>query len=311
MTILLAGQFDPCEQADWLAALRRALPDESVTCSPLPAERDQVEIAIVANPPPGALSGLPRLQLIQSLWAGVDGLLADSSVPLDVPIARMVDPAMTAAMVETALWAVLALQRDFLQYGRQQREHRWQPHPQRRAAETSVGVLGLGTMGTAVAMRLAAQGLAVRGWSARPRRVPGVETLAGAAALGSVLGSASIVVDLLPATPATRGLFDAAHLAQLPRGAALVNLGRGSHVVEADLLAALASGQLRHAVLDVFACEPLPTDHPFWDHPAVSVLPHVAAQTDVVSAAAIAAANVHRLRAGLPVENLVDRTRGY
>lgn len=311
MSILLAGDFRAAEQAEWLAALRQALPAETLLCNPSPAEREDVDVAIVAKPPPDALDGLPRLRLIQSLWAGVDGLLADGSIPPGVPIARMVDPSMTAAMVETALWAVIALQRDFFGYARQQRQHRWLPHRQRRAAETSVGVLGLGTMGTAVALRLAAQGFPVRGWSARPRPLPGVQTLAGPAALGAVLGASSIVVALLPATPATLGLFDATRLGRMPHGAALVNLGRGSQLVEADLLAALASGRLRHAVLDVFAREPLPAGHPFWDHPAITVLPHIAAQTDIASASAVAAANVRRLRAGEMPEHLVDRSRGY
>jgi glyoxylate/hydroxypyruvate reductase A len=133
----------------------------------------------------------------------------------------------------------------------------------------------------------------------------------GDAMLAAVLGAAQIVVNLLPLTAATRGLFDARGLALLPRGAGFVNLARGAQVVEADLLAALDSGALRHAVLDVFATEPLPAAHPFWAHPKVTVLPHVAAQTDAPSASAVAAANVAALRTGRPLQHLVDRKRGY
>jgi len=300
MSILLAGGFDAAERAQWLELLRTALPGETLVTAPDDApEAAAIEVAIVANPPTGALQGLPNLRLIQSLWAGVDRLLADTSIPPEVPLARMVDPAMNEAMAETALWAVLSLQRDFVDYAAQQRGRRWQRHPQRRADEFRVAVLGLGQMGRAVVRRLELNGYRVAGWSTREGQ------------LDTLLAASVIVVNLLPLTPDTRGLFDARCFAAMRRGASLVNLARGAHVVDADLLAALDAGQLRHAVLDVFHGEPLPAEHPFWTHPHVTVLPHVAAQTDARSAAAIVAANVKRWRAGEPVANLVDRSRGY
>lgn len=295
MSILLTGQFEAGERDEWLALLRAELPGEALVVEP----EAGVDVAIVANPPPGALRGLPRLGLIQSLWAGVDRLLADATLPRQVPIARMVDPAMNEAMAETALWAVLALQRDFFDYARQQAAGAWQPHPQRRAGDWPVLVLGRGQMGSAVARRLAANGFPVEAWGTRD----------GPLALR--LAQAAVVVNLLPLTPATRGLIDASMLAAMRPGASLVNLARGAHVVDAALLAALDAGHLRHAVLDVFHAEPLPREHRFWSHPKVSVLPHVAAATDARSAAAIAAANVKRLRAGAPLAHLVDRSRGY
>jgi len=173
----------------------------------------------------------------------------------------------------------------------------------------------LSPLGTASAQRIAGQGYRVRGFSLHPRvasaELAGIECHSGAKSLARLLPDSDIVVNLLPLTPATRGLFDARCFAAMCRGASLVNLARGGHVVDADLLAALDSGQLRHAVLDVFHGEPLPTAHPFWSHPRVTVLPHVAAQTDARSAAHIVAANVKRWRAGEPVANLVDRDRGY
>jgi glyoxylate/hydroxypyruvate reductase A len=297
---LLVGRFDPGEQASWHRALAQALPE--LPCWTLEQARAQpaaVQAAVVANPPAGALQGWPNLRLVQSLWAGVDKLLADPTLPADVPLARMVDPAMNAAMAETALWAVLSLQRDFFTYAAQQRRSQWLPHPQRRAQDQRVTVLGQGQMGQAVAAALQRQGYAVQGW--RRDGQP----------LAPLLASADVLLNLLPLTAATRGFIDAALLAQLPRGAALVNLARGAHVVDADLLAALASGQLRHAVLDVFHSEPLPADHPFWQHPQVTVLPHVAAVTDPRSAAAVAAANVRAALAGRPLAHRVDRSRGY
>lgn len=298
MSLLLATDFGPAERAQWLGLLRGLLPGESIAETRQGGGAD-VDIALVANPPPGALHGLPNLRLIQSLWAGVDRLLADDTLPRDVPLARMVDPAMNEAMAETALWAVLALQRDFFDYAAQQRHAHWLQRPQRRADETQVVVLGQGQMGGAVRRRLEANGYPVRGWSTRGGAWP------------QVLQDADVVINLLPLTSATRGRLDASAFAAMKRGAALVNLARGAHVVEADLLAALDLGPLRHAVLDVFAEEPLPPSHPFWSHPQVTVLPHVAAQTDPRSAAAVVAAQVRALRAGAPLQHLVDRARAY
>jgi glyoxylate/hydroxypyruvate reductase A len=309
MSVLLCCDFDAAEWARWRPALAAALPGERLVETR--EADDAIDVAIVANPPPGALAGLPRLRLIQSLWAGVDRLLADATLPPGVPIARMVDPAMNAAMAETALWAVLALHRGFFRYARLQREARWAPHRQRRADETAVAVLGLGQMGRTAALRIAAQGYRVIGWSTRAQDVAGIECRHGEAALATLLGEADIVVNLLPLTPATRALFGAARLAQMKADASLVNLARGAHVVEADLLAALDAGRLRHAVLDVFAQEPLPAEHPLWRHARVTVLPHAAAQTDPRSAAQVVAAQLAALRAGRPLAHLADRARGY
>ena len=316
MNILLSGEFEAAELHEWQQSLRAALPqarwlgrDEAL------AVADTVQVAVVANPPPGSLRGLPQLRLIQSLWAGVDRLLLDPTLPAGVPIARMVDPAMNAAMAETALWAVLSLHRDGFDYARAQQQRLWQPRPQRRAASVSVLVLGLGQMGLAAARRLVQQGYRVGGWSLRPQApspaLEGIDAQAGATALPALLARSDIVVNLLPLTAATQDLLDARFFAALPRGAGIVNLARGAHVVDADLLAALDSGQVGHAVLDVFRQEPLPAQHAYWRHPRVTVLPHVAAQTDPRSAARVVAANVTALLAGQPLAHLVQPERGY
>jgi glyoxylate/hydroxypyruvate reductase A len=311
--LLLAADFMPDERERWRAALAEALPDEAWVESGDAFDRADVEIAVVANPAPGSLQGLPSLRLIQSLWAGVDRLLLDPTLPADVPLARLVDPAMNEAMAETALWAVLSLHRGFFDYAKQQHELAWVQQLQRRADEVSVLVLGLGQMGGTVAKRLAFNGYRVTGWNRHAATVnlPGVVCRHGEDELDELLPKAEIVVNLLPLTPATRGLLNAQTFGAMRRGASLVNLARGAHVVEADLLAALHSGRLRHAVLDVFAQEPLPAEHAFWRHPQVTVLPHVAALTDPRSAARIAAANVQALRDGRPLQNLVERGRGY
>lgn len=311
MTILVVTDFSPHEWQAWWPALQAALPGERLVSDRAEAAAGEIDIALVANPPPGELKDLPALRLIQSLWAGVDRLLADPTVPEAVPLARMVDPVMSQAMAETALWAVLSLHRDFYAYATLQQRGRWQQGGQLRADEVQVAVLGLGEIGAAVAQRLAANGYTVIGWSRHGRAVDGVTTLAGAAALPQVLATADIVVNLLPLTPATRGLFNAERFGEMKRGASFVNLGRGAQVVENDLLKALDTDRLRHAVLDVFQTEPLPAGHPFWQHDCVTVLPHIAAQTDPRSASQVVAANVRALRAGQPLAHLVDRQRGY
>lgn len=300
MKVLLCGELDAAEHAEWLAALGTAMPEAQwLDLATARAEPAAVEAAVVANPPPGCLQGLPNLRLIQSLWAGVDRLLADTTLPAGVPIARMVDPAMNAAMAETVLWAVLSLHRGFFTYQQRQRDGVWRQHAQRRADEVNVLVLGQGQMGRTAAERLAAQGYAVQGW----RR--------DGAPLPPLLAQAQIAVNLLPLTPDTRGLLDTRFFAALPRGASVVNVARGAHVVDADLLAALDSGHLRHAVLDVFHTEPLPAGHRFWQHPQVTMLPHAAAGTDARSAAAVAVANLRALLSGAPLRNRVEPARGY
>ncbi|HET9978057.1 MAG TPA: glyoxylate/hydroxypyruvate reductase A [Burkholderiaceae bacterium] len=300
MNVLFCGRFDAAEREPWWQALRAAAPEHRWWRDDEAFDRDAIEAAVVANPAPDALARLPKLRLVQSLWAGVDRLLADATLPADVPIARMVDPAMSAAMAETALWAVLSLHRRFFDYADQQRDARWLQHEQRRADEVSVLVLGAGHMGQAVAQRLAAQGYRVTTWRA-----------SDAAPLAPLLAMAEIAISLLPLTPATRGLLDARCFAALPQGASIVNLARGAQVVDADLVAALDAGHLRRAVLDVFAVEPLPAEHPFWRHPKVTLLPHVAALTDARSASRVVAANLRALARGEPVPHLVDRARGY
>jgi glyoxylate/hydroxypyruvate reductase A len=320
LQVLLVGQWGTAERDAWHEVLRAACGDVTWHLAAEPGAA--IGVAVVANPPPGALQGLHGLRLIQSLWAGVDRLLGDATLPPDVPIARMVDPMMTRAMAETAVWATLAAHRGFFTYARQQAEARWLQHPQRRAEEVPVLVLGQGEMGGAAARALAALGYPVSGWSggaaagvdspqAPPAAREEVRRLYGWAALEPALAQAQVVVNLLPLTPRTRGLIDARFLAALPRGAALLNLARGAHVVDDDLLAALDDGHIGHAVLDVFQAEPLSAQHRFWRHPQVTVLPHVAALTDLRSAAAVVAGNLRRIARGEPAQHLVRRERGY
>jgi glyoxylate/hydroxypyruvate reductase A len=295
----------------WLGPLGAALPDDEIVVYPEIGDPAAIECAIVAVPPPGVLTGLPNLRLIQSLWVGVESLLGDPTLPQDVPLARLVDAGMTETMTETVLQHVLNAHRDYEEYRAQQREGVWRQLHQVRAQERRVGFLGLGELGAAAARTLVGLNFAVAGWSRRPKELAGIETFSGAEGLLPFLGRTDILVCLLPLTTETRGIIDARTLAALPRGATLINLARGGHVIDDDLLTALDSGQLGRAVLDVFNTEPLPPDHPYWAHPRVVVMPHVAAETDPATATAQVVENLRRLRAGEPLRNVVDRAAGY
>jgi glyoxylate/hydroxypyruvate reductase A len=306
--LFLAQISDP---AVWIDGFRAALPDEEIRVFPAIGDPAEIDCALVAMPPPGELAKLPALRLICSLWAGVDGLLRDPSFPRQVPLARLVDPYMTQAMSESVLAHVFGAHRQLDIYRRQQADGVWRPHPQPRAQDRRVGILGIGALGGDAGLKLVALGFDVAGWSRRPRQLPGITGFAGADQLAAFLGRTEILVCLLPLTGDTRGILDARALAALPAGATIVNLARGGLIVDEDLLAALDRGHIGGAVLDAFEVEPLAPDHPYWHHPRVQITPHIAAISDARSVVPVIAANIRRLRAGEPVQNLVDLRVGY
>ncbi len=308
--ILLATSQPPDEEAAWREALARAMPNERIVTAADRPDLSTIAIAIVANPPPGSLAGLPALAWVHSLWAGVERLLQDATLP-PVPVVRLVDPALARAMAESVAASVLVLHRDFPLYAAQQRRREWRQHPVRPATERPVAILGMGEMGRASAERLLGFGFPVRGWSRSGAAVPGVAMHSGLDGLDAALDGAAFLVNLLPLTPETRGILDRTLFARLTPGAGLINFGRGAHLVEADLWQSLDSGRIGHAVLDVFAQEPLPSDHTAWGHPRVTVLPHVAAPTSEASAADVVAASVAAYRNTGEVPAGVDRARGY
>ena len=309
MSLLLCAGVDTIQQ--WRAALESAFPDETVAVWPnLPSPSD-IRIALVAKPPRGALAGLSHLELICSLWAGVDGLLADPAWPRHVPLTRLIDPQLTAAMVESVLLHVLSAHRMAPRYRLQQAKGEWLQHEQPAASERTIGILGFGELGRACGEALLSLGFRVIAWNRSGRAHPRIECLHDEDGLRRVLGRSNIVVGLLPNTPGTRGLLDAARLAWLPDRATVINAGRGSVIDDDALLAALDAGRVEAAILDVFNHEPLPHDHRYWGHERVWVYPHVAAETDPRSAATIVADTVRRFRAAQPLPEQVDVDRGY
>ncbi|WP_034851223.1 2-hydroxyacid dehydrogenase [Inquilinus limosus] len=306
----LLYKSDPIRGAVWNRVFREEAPDIALQVWSPDAPPSDAAYLVAWIPPEDLERSVPRLEVLFGLGAGVDHLDLDR-LPPRVQLVRMVDPDLTRSMIEYVLYAVLALHRDIPAYFADQREGRWSPRPVRRAADRTVGVMGLGVLGRAAAEALRDLGFAVRGWSASEKEIPGVACFAGPAALQDFLRSCEVLVCLLPLTDATRGILNAAAFSALPAGAGLVNVGRGGHVVEADLLAALESGQVSAAMLDVLATEPPAPDHPLLCHPKVMLTPHVASATHPESAARQVIRAIRRHRDGLPLENVVDRRQAY
>ncbi|EIF34891.1 phosphoglycerate dehydrogenase-like oxidoreductase [Burkholderia sp. Ch1-1] len=308
---LITGLPDE-QEAGYLAALAAAMPAETIVAL-RKASADELArstIAIVARPDPAALAVLPRLAWIQSLWAGVEQLVA--SLPPDgTPVVRLVDPELSRTMAEAVLAWTYYLQRDMPAYRLQQQARVWTQQIYRKPADTTVGIVGLGTLGGRAANRLIDAGFRVSGWSRTPKTLAGVCARHGTDGLVRMLGESDIVVCLVPLTADTRRLVDRQAFAAMKRGAALINFSRGPVVAAQDLLQALDDGQLSHAVLDVFDIEPLPGDSPFWQHPAVTVLPHISAPTDIHTAASVIATNVATYRATGRIPDSIDFSRGY
>ena len=289
----------------WQEPLRRAC--EGVAELVRDAAPEAVDAIIYA---PGGdvrdFTPFTRARLVQSLWAGVETIVTNDT--LTQPLARMVDPGLALGMRDYCLGWALRLHLGMDVYAQDGVWRNGTVPP--LASERRVTVLGMGELGRAVAQGLAGAGFDVAGWSASGRPVEGMTVLAGPD-LDKALARAEILVCLLPDTPATNNLLNAARLAQLPRGAAIINPGRGTLIDDDALIAALDSGALAHAVLDVFRAEPLPPAHPFWAHPGVTVTPHIAAETRPETASALVGENLRRLRDGRPILHLVDRAAGY
>ncbi len=304
--LLVAVRTNPQVFAD---LFRAELPAHEVLLTP--PDDGATAYAVVGLPPAGLLAQLSGLEVVLSINAGVEHLLASGEVPAGVPIVRMVDPGLVEGMVQWVAARVLGWHRNLSAYRDRQMAGRWAPLTELLASERTVAVLGAGALGAPVAAMLASFGFRVRVWSRTPRDLPGIASFAGRGQLGAAVDGVDILVNLLPTTAETVDLIDYALLGRMAAGGLLVNGGRGAAVVDADLLRALDEGLLDSAALDVFRQEPLPADHPFWTHPRVFVTPHVAAITHARTSVAIMAETVRRHERGAPLDHVVDRARGY
>jgi glyoxylate/hydroxypyruvate reductase len=272
----------------------------------------QIDYFVGFRPPHGFLKGLPRLKAIFSLGAGVDGFLRDPEFPRHLPVVRFVDETLQREMAQYVILHCLIIHRQQRAFDADQNARIWRQRMLTRPSrEMRIGILGMGDIGAVTAERLLMIDFQVFGWSRTRKNVPGVTSFAGPQELPGFLGQCDIMVCLLPLTPETEDIMNAKLFAALPQGAWVMNVGRGGHCNEQDLLAALDSGHLSGAVLDVFQTEPLPNDNVLWSHPKVTVTPHIAGITDPRNASAFVVDCVTRAESGAPFKNVVDLNRGY
>ena len=264
------------------------------------------------RPPPGFLKTLPNLKAMFSLGAGVDGFLRDPELPRDLPLTRFVDPTLMHEMAQYVVMHVLTAHRGQRFFDQAQSESQWRQRMLQRASrDTRIGILGLGDIGSCIATSLLPFDFQISGWSRSRKTVAGVKSFTGEGELPQFLAQSDYVVCVLPLTDATRGIMNARFFAQLPKGAWVINVARGGHLIEEDLIAALDSGHLAGAVLDVFQTEPLPPESPIWQHPKITATPHIAGITDAQAALAYVADCVARCESGRPLDNVVDTAKGY
>ncbi|MFK0332881.1 2-hydroxyacid dehydrogenase [Rhizobium sp. NPDC090275] len=310
--VALITRLSKAAEDNWLTVLSAAMPRETIR--PIHAlsteELDRVDIAIVANPDPVDLGRLPNLKWVHSLWAGVERLVLELK-GFSHPIVRLIDPDLARTMAEAVLAWTLYLSRDMPAYGLQQRQGLWQQLPYRSAPDTRVGLLGLGALGRAAAQQLQLAGFAVSGWSRTEKKVEGVTTYFGPGGLEAMLKASDIVVCLLPLTAETTALLGTREFELLPANAGFINFGRGRIIKTLDLVAALDTGALKHAVLDVFENEPLDGKSSLWGHRGVTVLPHISAPTNPSTAAQIVADRIVQYRADGLLPDGIDFNRGY
>jgi glyoxylate/hydroxypyruvate reductase A len=311
--VLAIMGWDP---AGWEERFRTRAPQHDIRVWPErvgnPAD---VHYACVWNPPPGALADFPNLRAIFSLSAGVDDVVEDPSLPR-VPVVRIVDADVTMRMTEYVTLHVLMYHRQQRRYDAQQRVRMWHELDQPAASEVSVGVMGLGTLGSNAAFMLHRLGFRVVGWSRTPKSMPGIETFHGPVNLDAFLRRTEILVCLLPATPSTRQILNLQLFTKLKRNGALgaayvINVGRGSLQIDADIVTALNDGLLHGATLDVFPHEPLPVSSPLWMHQKVTLTPHCAATCTPEAIMGNVLRQIDRCELGLPLEHVVDRLVGY
>jgi len=309
--MVLIIRVGPARQEWWLDHLRSLLPE--IDCRPWddPGDPGDIEIAVVWKPPAGGLKRFPNLRVIVSIGAGIDHVLADPELPRHVPIIRTTGEDLRIRMREYVTLHVLRLHRRLPEIEAAQERHEWLPLVNPPAHLRRVGLMGLGDLGLDCALTLKAIGFDVAGWSRRRKTIDGIESYAGQEGLSAFLERTEILICLLPLTPATVGILNAGLFERLPEGASIINVARGGHLVDDDLIIALDSGHLSAATLDVFHQEPLPADHPFWDHPNILVTPHVASLIDPMTGGKMIATNVRKFLAGEAVPDLVDLEQGY
>lgn len=295
----------------WVKHLGALEPGIEIRVWPEIGDSSDIAFALCWNHPPGELTKYENLKCIASLGAGVDHLTRDPDLPDGVPVTRVVEHSMAQSMSEYVVLSALNYCRQFDAYRSDQDQRSWHPRRPRLAEDTYIGIMGLGQLGSDAAKKLSYLGFAVSGWSRTPKNIDGVQCFAGEDGWEDFLSRSQILICLLPLTPSTKGILNRKTFGQLPRDAYVINVARGQHLVENDLMEALDSGQLAGACLDVFEVEPLPQDHPFWSHPQIKVTPHISSLTFPKAVAPQIIENYQRSKTGSPLLHVVDVERGY
>jgi glyoxylate/hydroxypyruvate reductase len=313
MAVLILTKIEPIDSwfIELSTELKKHKPDLDLRIWPEYGKQEEIEIVLVWWPPLGVMQRFPNLKLIISLGASIEHILIDPELPDNIPIVRLVSEGKTLQMVEYVTLAVLLFQRRFIEYQALQRSQRWEYLPAPDASSFTIGILGIGILGSRVAEKLITFGFPVRGWSRTSKAITGVKCFHGTEQFKLFLKTCQVLVCLLPLTPETEGILCHDTFSALPQGTYLINVGRGEHLVEADLLSALDSGQIAAACLDVFDIEPLPGTHPFWSHPRIVLTPHVSAPGNPDELTNYILNTIDCSQLGKPLKYAIDRSQGY
>ena len=309
MALVIIRQDDKIE--NWKNALLAQAPALEVYSYLEDHPKDRVTMALVWKHPEGSLTEYPNLKVISSFGAGVDFIFKDPTAPRQLPITRVVDPVLAGDMSEFVITQILVHLKNLMHYKVAQINIKWHPQPYRRIADVTVGIMGLGALGAVLADDLVQMGFTVVGWAGSPKPMEMVSVYVGEKQKSEFLSKSEVLVCLLPLTETTTGILNQALFHQLPKGAFVINVARGGHLVDADLIHALDSGQLSGASLDVFHEEPLPAVHPFWKHPKIYMTPHIASVSDSASVVPQLLENYKRMQKGAPLLNVVSPEKGY
>jgi glyoxylate/hydroxypyruvate reductase A len=310
MAVLIKSGREPVE--NWVSVFNEVLPDLECRVWPDVGDRADIEVVIANELPEGEFASFPNLKLVAGTRVGLEGLLRDKSLPSHIPILRNTDRERAATMTGWVLYHVIRHHRRFEEYTANQRIPKWEHLRYRPPEQTRIGIMGMGHLGTTVAKALSGLMYRVAGWSRTRKNLPGIESFAGPEELKPFLARTEILIAILPRTPETENVLDAARFAMLPKGAYVINCGRGTTLDEEALLAALESGHLSGTALDVFKVEPLPQDSPLWSHPRVTITPHYSCSGRAVFGAEGIVDAIRRLRRGEALTgSTVDRSQGY
>jgi len=309
MSLVILRQDD--NVAPWIEAINTT--DSSITVynGNEVHPKDDITMALVWKHRKGSLLDYPNLQCIASMGAGIDFIIDDTTTPTHLPITRVVDPVLASDMSEHVLALIFAYLKNLQRYQDNQYKKIWKPKPYRRISDCTVGILGLGALGSTLAKDLVQLGFNVNGWSQSLKTIEKVNCFSGPSQLADFLSTTEVLVCLLPLTAETKEILNAKLFMQLPKGAYLINVARGGHLVDVDVLQMLANGQLSGASLDVFHQEPLAQDHPFWEHPKIQMTPHCASVSDTQSVVPQILENYQRLCENKTLLHVVSRKKGY